>query len=121
MSTDPTATVLAPIETHLAECLQMVKSWLADETLIPDINDVKRIRETLATLLQQPLQVITTTGEQTISLATVDALAPGLLPPELEGKMRQLQAQVVLFDQDLAQMSEKLKLLHAANTGQTCH
>lgn len=121
MSANESSICLLPIEQYLADCRTQVQRWLADETQVPDINDVTAIRAQLQQLLQQPITLINSNSQRTLSLNQLDTVKQGDIPQTLWHKMQQLKTRVEQFDQDLIRFSERLVQLNALLAKMTPH
>ncbi len=121
MSANEPSVCLLPIEQYLADCHTQVQHWLADETRVPDINDVAAMRAQLQQLLQQPITLISNDGQRALSLSQLDTAEQSDIPQTLWKKLQRLKTKVELFDQDLTGFSERLVQLNALLTKMTPH
>lgn len=116
-----TPSALETIELSLAECQQTVQQWLSDANLIPSADEAKALSARLSDLTELPLLIDTTAGQVNLTLATLDQIPAANLPTELWQRLQLLNAQVVLFQQDLERFTQRLALLEASMSEQPLH
>lgn len=116
----PTPLALASIEQSITECQQIVHQWLSDSDLIPSVAEATALSARLSALTELPLQ-IETTGQVQLTLATLDRFSAASLPTELWQRLQLLNAQIVLFQQDLERFTQRLVLLEARRSEQSLH
>ena len=118
---NPIPPALTSIEQSIDECQQIVHQWLSEADLIPSVDEAKALSARLSALTELPLQIETTEGPVKLTLATLDQIAAANLPTELWQRLQLLNAQIVLFQQDLERFTQRLVLLEASQSEQPLH